>query len=219
MIPFARMMKYGQVITDDIVLDINFSRQSVGDNSVTDFSASPHIFQKLNAGAGSVVYDSTLDSNVMFFNGAVFSTPMVLDLQLSTKKFEIDVMYKSTSSAIQVIYGTGYYPDVTNRVSGMCHQIGQYVGNDQYFLDNGSTFQRNLLDQSDTSVWQRLVYTRLNGTTNIKRYRNSVLINSSSNYPEQTFANGTSFGIGGYYPTPGVSNFLGYMQYLRVKIL
>lgn len=219
MLPFPRLVEYGNVIVyDDYVVNLDFSRQLVGDTNVIDYSSKSRIFTKLNNLQADIVYDSTLDSNVMFFNGAVFSTPITQDFALSNQYFEIDVMYKSTKGAIQVLYGTGYYPDVTNRIPGISHQIGQYSGQDQYFLDNDNTYQRNLISGSDMYQWQRLVYTRNSAGVNIKIYRNGGLASqiTYSNYP---FSNGTSFGVGGYYKTPTQWNFYGYMKYLKIKLL
>lgn len=218
MLPFARMVQYGNnAQTGQYVLNLDFTRQTVGDTNIIDYSTNSHTFTKLNTGQANIVLDSTLGTNVMYFNGAVFSTPMVDDLKLQSKYFEIDVVYKSFSNAIQVLYGTGYYPDVTNRIAGLCHQIKQYDGNDQYFLDDGTTYNRNLISASTESQWQRLIYSRTSGGVNIKRYRNGTLVNQIS-FADYPYGNGTYFGVGGYYQTPANYLFYGYMQYLKVKV-
>lgn len=219
MLPFSRLVEYGNIIVyDDYVLNLDFTRQLPGDTSVIDYSSHGRIFTKLNTLQANIVQDSTLKKNVMYFNGGVFSTPINNDLDLSTKHFEIDVMYKSNISPIQILYGTGYYPDEPNRIGGLSHQIGQYSGQDQYFLDDGVNYQRNLISGSDMYQWQRLVYTRNSSGVNIKVYRNGGLV-SQITYADYPFSNGTSFGVGGYYKTPTQWNFYGYMQYLKIKLL
>lgn len=218
MLPFTRLVQYGNIIIyDDYLLNLDFTRQLLGDTNVIDYSSKSRIFTKLNTSTANIVHDNTLQCNVMYFDGGVFSTSITPDLQLSTKYFEIDVMYKSTSSSTQVLYGTGYYPDIPNRIPGLSHQIGQFTGQDQFFLDDGVNYQRNLLVGSDTQ-WQRLVYTRNAAGVDIKRYKNGSLVNeiTYSNFP---FSDGTSFGLGGYYKTPSQWSFHGYMKYLKIKLL
>jgi hypothetical protein len=196
---------------------------TVGDNTVIDFSNNAFPFTNLNSGTCSVLYDTSLNSNVMNFTGAVFSTPMVPALNFSTKDFEIECVYKTTesTSTIQVIYGTGYFPDYPNRIAGIAHQIGQYSGQDQYFVDDGVNYTRHLIAGANYGIWQKLVYrkTSANGVS-INRY-NAITgaLLSTITYSNILFGAGQQFGIGGYYKTLTTNRYNGYIQHVRIKLL
>lgn len=222
MLPFARLLQYGnkRVVSNEYEINLDFSRQALGDTNIIDYSYKNRLFTKLNSLEGKIVLDNMLNENVMYFNGAVFSTPLDADIMLSGKNYEFDVMYKRNSArnSIQVLYGTGYYPDETNNIPGFAHQILQYMGDDQYFLQNDSTYIRHFVGGQLVSDWQRVVYRKVDSNVTITRYVDGVIANQST-YTAFECSNGQTFGVGGYFKTPTTTNFYGYMKYLKLKII
>lgn len=223
MIPFARMINFGNVVRNTNIIDLDFRNAMLGTSDVLDVSDHHYPFTKINStGTNVIQFDSTLNTNVMYFNGALYSTPMVSDLYLSSKDFEIEFVYKSLAGGVSVLFGTGYYPDTANRISGICYQMHQNSDAPQTFVTGTieTSYWRNQMSGVGDNTWYRVVITRTGTTVSVSCYNMAgALIASRSDGSGQTFGNGTSFGIGGYYKTLTSNLFYGYVQYLKIKEL
>lgn len=88
MIPFSRMIEYGNVVSNTNIIDLDFRNATLGTSDVLDVSDHHYPFTKINGtGTNVIQFDSTLNTNVMYFNGALYSTPMVSDLFFEFKEF------------------------------------------------------------------------------------------------------------------------------------
>lgn len=221
MIPFARMLEYGNDLVNNNIIDLNFKTATLGSSAVIDSSRHNYPFTKINSTGSNVVqFDSTLNTNVMYFNGALYSTPMVSDLFLSSRDFEIEFVYKSLVGAISVLFGTGYYPDTENRISGICYQMHQVADSPQTFVTGtiDTDYWRNQMSGVTDNVWYKVRITRSGTTVSVQCFNMAgSLVAFRSDGSDQLFGNGTSFGIGGYYKTLTSNLFYGYVQYLRIK--
>lgn len=218
MIPFSRLLMYGNVV-QDYLLNIDFSTATVGSTDVVDSSENGFIFSKLNTGSAVVTYDDNIKENVMSFGGAIFSTPMNAVLDFSSFDVEIDFMYRCTAgfSTIQVIWGTGYYPDAANVMPGICHQIHQYSGQSQTFVTKSTAeYWRNAMVGETDDTWHRIVIRKVGTTISAIRYNMAGTAVSDFTGTGQSFGVTQALGIGGYYK--GLSSaFYGNIRHLRIK--
>lgn len=221
MIPFPRLIKYGAVPVNNNIIDLDFRNATLGSTNVIDVSKHHYPFTKINsAGSNVIQFDSTLNTNVMYFNGALYSTPMISDLYLSSKNFEIEFVYKSLAGGVSVLFGTGYYPDTANRISGICYQMHQNADAPQTFVTGtiDTAFWRNQMSGVGDNTWYKIIINRTGTTVSVSCYNMAgALVASRSDGTGQSFGNGTSFGIGGYYKTLTSNLFYGYVQYLKIR--
>ena len=225
MIPFPIISRYNNVVEAGVVLDIDFSTQPLGSTDIIDRSNNS-TFTLKNGTAGSVVYDSTIESMVMQFDasqGTVYSTPLsagsVLDLR--NKNFTIDFVFKQTGTVVQSVFGTGDYPSA--RMAGYSFTLNQYPDTYmQYFIDSGigTGFNRVLTPGTNTNEWETLTLTYISTDTadlprGITTYR--ALTDTTTQFPYYGFGLGQAFYIGGSYLSLGQYNFNGYIKSIKIK--
>ena len=212
MIPFARMVQYGHVGPDpNILLDIDFSEQELGTRNIVD--KSEHSVFSLVRGVGGIVqYDADIGTNVMVIStDSRYQTAMNTYLDLVGKNYEIHIVFKSTSSTSQYVYGTGDWNG--SRIPGINFNLNQNSANYmQWFIDTGSVFNRISTGGTRVVLWEDLTL-RVTSTA-------MVVINNrlgtTVSYPRYGYGTGTIFSLFGSY-TGGTPNpFIGSVQKLKI---
>lgn len=194
MIPFARMIKYGHIDQRNTVLDIDFSRQNVGDTNIIDFTGN-NIFQQDGVtGLGTVEYNSTIGSNVMRFNSSRYSTAMKSVLQLRDVEFRIVMVINNNNASTGEIICTGDYNGA--RIPGFNFnntRNGSTGTNYALFMDDGGNFVNHQFGVALNVGWDV-----------VEIHRDKLGFHCTVNGVTTSFAqyfpgNGTKFAIGGSY--------------------
>lgn len=218
MLPFAKMIKYGNILPPSTtILDIDFSTQNVGDTFIRDNAGTQF---SLIGTAGMVQYDSTLGKNVFKFSGAgYYKSPQIYSgtrLDLTNKSFEVVLQFKATTtSQIQDIWETGNYS--YRRIYGICNSINQYPSTYfQWFMDNGR-YNRVLMNGVNPLAWDTVTITYIkNSDITVK----SQYYNSTQTFPAYGFGMGTNLSIGGSYVNAEVGGapfyFTGSLAKLKI---
>lgn len=212
MIPFARVLKYGNVLDTTTLLDIDFSKQSVGSTNVQDWTN--HSVFSVVAGAGGVVqYDSVLDSNVMVLGGNTrYNTAMNNYLNLVGINFEINFVFKSTSTIPQCPWCTGDYNG--GRIPGINFSVNAVSANYlQWFIDSGGDFNRIIVGGPNPQVWEDVTFR----CTSTEMIVINNRLGTTQNFPRYSYGAGTNFSLFGSYSGGTPNYFTGSVQKLHIK--
>lgn len=162
MIPFARLLRYGNEITHEGILDIDFSTTSVGSTAIYDSSGTA--FELKRGTVGVVEYDAEINSNV--YNcanniGYVRSVSPLLSTKLDLSQysaFEIEYRIKSVGTGLQVFFETGGFN--SRRIYGIGNSFNQYnTAFNQLFIDWGTSYGRCLPPWTNTFEWDTYTFT------------------------------------------------------------
>lgn len=218
MLPFPRLVKYGNILPPNTtLLDIDFSTQSVGDTFIRDNAGTQ--FPLASGIAGIVKYDSELGHNVFQFNGGYYKSPSITSgskLDLTNRSFEIVLQFKpTTSSQVQGIWETGNWNQ--RRVYGITCSINQYPSTYfQYFMDNG-TYNRVLMNGTNQLAWETITYTYIK---NVGITVKSQYYNNTQTFPAYGYGMGLNLSIGGSYVSAEVGGapyyFTGLLSKLKI---
>lgn len=225
MIPFARVLRYGnEVIPIDknILLDIDFSRQSLNDRTVKDWSSFERVFN-LSSGysAGTVVYDSVLGSNVLSVAGG---TQYICsnNLSLNTIDFDLEITFKNTFvGSARTCTGTGMWGNQTRNpgCSWVVNTAGTGDNGCYMWFDRGATTGTQFLRAAMPTpayvagTWEtvKISVNRISGVT---VYRQST--NTSLHYAYYAFGAGVGYYVGG---VPGHSPAIAFQGSIsKIKI-
>lgn len=212
MIPFARMIQYGNVVDHDTLLDIDFSRQDVGNTNVIDYSGRNN-FTRVRGTSAVVAFDAVLNSNVMTVSAnTMYTAPINAFLNLVNINFEINVVFKTTSTAVQCPWCTGDWNGT--RIPGINFSLNANAANYmQWFIDNGSSFNNIITGGTNTQVWEDVTFR----CTSTEMIVINNRLGTTQNFPRYTYGAGTSLALFGSY-TGGTANpFIGSMQKLHIK--
>lgn len=226
MFPLSRLLKYGKIIDDSMILDVDFSTATIGSTEVID-NARGSGFSLIRGPVGVVEYDEELDSNVYNCSDSTgyarTGFPVqgtVLDFSQYTA-FEIQYKMKCSPSGIQTFFETGNYN--SRRVFGFVNSFNQYAATyNQLFVDWGDNFARILPTWTNPNAWDVITMTFTKGV--------SITVHSELNNATQTFpwytirsGEGQYFSLFGSYvdgdnganPYP----FKGKVQYVKIRKL
>lgn len=196
------------------VLDIDPSKQALGDTALVDVYGHP--FTKVGTG-NATVQDVADHGRVMSFPGSTyFETPMTADISMAVGKFEVRSEFYLNNTATMAVWATGDYVTTGNIVGGVL-QVPNLSGGSQYFVtDNIGNFVRAFFipaapGWNDFSmVWD--------STAKVMKIvnNNNPLATQQYTIP-YGFGNGTKFSVGGSYPR-GVGSYTmqGYLKRLRI---
>lgn len=218
MIPFSRMLEYGNVVNRDYIVDIDFSRQNVGDTFIHDSTG--RIYNTLYGSGAQVINDSSM-GNVMYFPGTnSFYTPINSTLELNSIDFDLECVFKPLDArAYEVICETGNYSQDGTIIPGFSLTLNQFPSQyiQTFMCDSVQDYSRVLLDGVYTSDWEFIKMSVRSNSITISNSRTNV----SNSYPRFNFGNGTHFSVGGSYVTAAYPYyFYGYIKSLRItKIL
>lgn len=182
MIPFSRMIKYGNVIpTSTDILDLDFSTMQVG--STVLYDGSGQTFQQLGGFVGVVRYDSDLGANVYDCAGNLGYARTPYPIQ-GTKfdlsqydAFEIKYSLKFSSSDMMNFFETGTFG--SRRIGGIANAFNQFPATyNQLFIDTGvnDNFYRILSVGVNPNAWDEITMTFRKGieiTVHSKFYNNT----------------------------------------------
>lgn len=199
------------------IIDIDFSRQNLGDNFIIDHYGNK-TFSVARGTPGQVVLDTSLNKKVMQFTGAVFSCS---NLNLKQDKgFIIEVQFKASVSTSAGIFATGMYPDEVGRVPGISFAINQYPENYiQLFLDpGGANWKRLFFNGPNTSQWENL---RITYTPGVSWVLEKLTTGEKVTYPAYGFGPGTglNFALGGYLSPSDPYYFKGSIARLKINLI
>lgn len=221
MIPFARISKYGNIITFDYILDIDFSTEAIGTTMITDNCGTSFALNRETVGV--VEYNAEVDANVYNCVNSVGYVRSVLPIQGTLldftryNRFEIEYKMKCNTNALQVFFETGGYN--TRRIYGVGNSFNQYAGSyNQLFIDWGQ-YARCLAPWNNELKWDTIklefkkgvsitMSSELYGTTVFPWYE---IVSNSSQY----------FSLFGSY-IDGDNNanpypFTGMIQYIKIR--
>lgn len=216
MLPFPRLINLGTVLEPNVLMDIDFSTRAIGANTIVDKKG--HQFSTLSGSGAEIVYDSTINSNVMYFKGTeIFSTPMIDDLKLSNIEFDIHCVFKSLSTTgIQTIFETGYYPPSGSVRGGISLNLNQYTAQyiQLFVCVSNTNYNRVLLSGTNTSDYEDITIQVRSTGISIFNARTSQL----NTYSRFSFGDGIAFSIGGsYVGLPGTPYYFnGYLKSLKI---
>lgn len=216
MLPFVRLLEYGNVVSDSTLIDIDFTRQQLGDTFVTD--ARGHVFSKVGTGTG-VVQNDPSHGLVMTFDGLVyFSTPMMNNISLSQKHFEMRMVFKCTYSGQNIPFSTGDYYTVPTLQGGFDIILFHSFGTQLFATDDAGLFTRCPFDYT-LNAWADMTFTWLPTTNTMTITNNDTHVSTDFVIPAG-FGNGTQMALGASYTRPvGVNTFIGSIKSLVIKEL
>lgn len=208
MIPFARIVKYGNEYRENIVLDIDFSKQNVGDTNIVDWSQNSVFSLAAGTTIGTVEFNADIGTNVMKFNNSRYITAMNEHLSLVGTAFEIRLVLNNNSAPVGEIFCTGDYNG--SRIPGM--NLSNNPANTAYqmFMDNGNTFSPLLFGPMYNTGWDQVSF-------KIKDSIITTVVNGNEQtFPSRPYGNGTFFSVASSY-TGGTPVFWnGYLQKLTI---
>lgn len=217
MLPFPRLVKYANILpANTVLLDIDFSTQTVGDNFIRDNAGSQF---SLVGTAGVVQYDSQLGHNVFQFSGSGYyvSQPIISasKLDLTNRNLEIVVQFKpNRTSQIEGLWETGNYS--SRRIPGITCSLNQYPSTYfQYFLDNGATYNRVLMNGTNAMEWETITFTYIK---NVGITVKSSYYNNTQTFPAYPYGIGSKLSIGGSYVNAEVGGTPYYFNGLLSKL-
>lgn len=229
MIPFTRVLKYGNTATEKYILNVDYSTAPIGSTGVPDKNGTEFILRSqvgtISPHGGVVAYDSSIGSNVLdctsstgFFrtSSPVYGT----DLDFSRyNAFEIKYRFQLPGSALQVLFETGTYN--TRRIYGFTNTFNQYASNyNQVFVDWGANYARLLPAWTRPNDWDTIT---IQFRKNISITIHSELNNKTETFPWYDIVSqaGQYCSLFGSY-VDGDNNgspflFTGKIQYIRIK--
>lgn len=134
----------GRKYNSEALLEIDLTRQAVGDTTLVDWSGKNPL--TLAAGSGIVKDLPSIGRAMEFAGGSLFQTDHPVDL--STDPMQIEVIFQTYSpTTTQVVWCSGDYAQ--RIVGGLSHYALVGVGGHQLFAtDNGGTYTRCSLGNS-----------------------------------------------------------------------
>lgn len=215
MLPFPRLSQYNNVVDHKILLDIDFSRQNIGDSNVYDFSQNS-VFSLISGTAGTVQYDSTIGSNVMSLSGTGrYISPINKATDLTNRSFIIESTFKCNTTSPMVLWETGDWNG--SRIPGMLHSMNSFPSTyNQYFMDDGSQYNRVLLNGTNTLEWETITFIYNKGV-GISTYRK--LTDTTQTFPAYPYAKGINLSIFGSYTGGNEYFFNGLVKSIKITEL
>ena len=160
MIPFSRMLEYGNEVLYRTILDIDFSTASIGSTLIQDSSSNHTQFLLRRGAVGVVEYNNEIQSNVYNCSnseGFMRTVNPIMGTALDFTKynaFRIQYRMKCNSTALQVFFETGGYS--SRRIYGVGNSFNQYAGSyNQLFIDWGQ-YARCLPNWSNELKWDTI---------------------------------------------------------------
>lgn len=216
MIPFARMLEYGNEIKENIVLDIDFSTYDLGTRDTINDNAGNN-FVKSGSGETRIVYENSI-GRVMYFGGsASFICPMNENLSLSSKSFEMRVVFMSTVSNENIILSTGDYYNPGGIVGGMALALFNPYAGSQLFCTTSTGDYTMCSFSYLVNTWRDISFFWDNSTRSMRIYDNVSLTNIGNYTVPGGFGDGTNFCIGASYVRgTDIASFQGYLKKIKI---
>lgn len=204
------MLLNSAVVNKDI-LEIDFSKQSLGDKMIVDFSGN-HVFTFASGTQGTVVSDATM-GKVMQINGGLYTTPTDQLVDLTKFDWDAEFVFKAANnSTLMTLWQTGDWNG--SRIYGLSLAVNYNGNSQQLWVDNGS-FSRLTCGRLDNTQW----------TTVVVKNRNSeqspmTISSNPGNYtgsiPSTAFGKGSKMAIGGSYTGGTLGGFNGFIKSIKI---
>lgn len=216
MLPFPIINKT-TIASGKVVLDIDFSRQSIGDTNILD--ANGHVFTKFGSGLAQVQNDTFgSKGNVMVFSGSsYYATPMVNDLRLHDKIFELRAVFRSQASSEQMIFCSGDYYSAGAIVGGFLLTLFNNTGTQLFCTDSTGNFTRCFFGYT-VSTWRDISFLWTPGTNIMRIYDNDTNTLLQTYTVPAGFGDGTQFSIAGSYIRGNVANLNGAIKSIKITV-
>lgn len=216
MLPFPIINKT-PIVSGKTVLDIDFNRQNIGDTSIHD--ANGHVFTKFGSGSAQVQNDTySAKGNVMIFSGSTyFSTPMVDDLKLSNKIFEIRAVFRAQLSSEQMVFCSGDYYSSGSIVGGILLSLFNNTGSQLFCTDSTGTFTRCYFGYG-ANTWRDISFLWNPATKAMTIYDNDAHVIVYTYTVSAGFGDGTQFSIAGSYIRGNVANLTGAIKSIKIIV-
>lgn len=205
-------MLLNSAVVNKNILEIDFSKQSLGDKMIVDFSGN-HIFTFTSGTQGTVVTDASM-GNVMQINGGLYTTPVDQLVDLTKFDWDAEFVFKAANnSSLMTLWATGDWNG--SRIYGV-NFSANYNGNGQHFwIDNG-TFNRLTCGRLDNTQWTTVVVKNRN-----KSQGGMTISSNPGNYNGSVgqvgFGKGSRMSIGGSYTGGSLNGFNGLIKSIKIK--
>ncbi|QCW18647.1 structural protein [Salmonella phage SE_PL] len=229
MIPFSKILTYGNIAPEKMILDVDYSTQEIGSTGVPDRAGNQFLQRSqigtINPVAGTVVYDDEIGSNVLDCtnSSAYFRTlnPVKgtkLDFSLYNA-FDIEYRMKCSPIGGQTLFETGNYN--SRRISGFVNAFNQYSSTyNQVFIDWGNNYARVLPTWANPNAWDTI---KMEFRKGISITVHSELFNETQTFPWYQILSPVNqyFSLFGSY-VDGDNNanpvlFKGRIQYIKMR--
>lgn len=196
-----------------VLLDVDFSKRPLNETSIVDTNG--HVFTKQGAGVARVIADVEKGNVMDFQNSCYFTTPMVNDLKLSNINFTLRIVYKSTTTAENIIFSTGDYYTVGALVGGFMITLNNNTGSQLFATDSVGNFTRCQYTHVH-NTWEDISFT-WNPITKVMTVKNNI---TNSSFPYSIpygFGDGNLLAIGASYVRGvGVNNYIGQVSRILI---
>lgn len=219
MIPFARMVQYNNIYVKPNLLEIDFSRQNVGDQFLVDWTGQSTFTRATGNNTGVVEFNATLGTNVMRFNSGRFDAAMNQYLNLTNRNIEISMVVNNNNATAGEIFCTGDFNG--SRVYGM-NLSNTLNGTNRYqlWLDNAGFVRVNFGAGLPNTGWDTIVIRIINNTAPGYTQGITTTVNGiSTNFGLSSYGVGNKFTIGASYTGGTPVYWNGLMQSLQIKEL
>lgn len=193
----------------NVLLDIDFSKQSLGDRTIIDHSGN-HVFSNSAGTAGTVVTDATV-GKVMQMTGGLYVTQLNQLVDLREKNFDLVLVAKlNSNTGTNVPWCTGDWNG--SRILGLNLSMN-YENNKQHmFIDGSLGYARVTCSRQDNTQWTTITFSARAGTLSIKSDPGGFT-GSITRIP---FGKGDRMAIGGSYTGGNINYMLGFLKSLKI---
>lgn len=215
-------MLAGKQVDKNVLIDIDFSRQDIGDTFMTDLAGNQWELVG-NDPDCKVVSDSVKGKAFRFKGTTYFRSPLVSRLLLANVSFSLELGIHSDASASGVILGTGNYPSSGGILGGFNLSTGQYPATYiQMFMTNSSGVYQRCLPANTTwaNTWDDIIFTRRRNASVFGQVTRNGVITGTNSVGDNPFGNGKDyFCIGANAHILGTSGFKGLISRVKLKLL
>lgn len=204
-------MLLNSAVVNKNILEIDFSKQSLGDKMIVDFSGN-QVFTFASGTQGTVVSDATM-GKVMQINGGLYTTATDQLVDLTKFDWDAEFIFKTANnSTLMTLWATGDFNG--GRIYGVNLSVN-YNGDSQHFwIDNGG-YYRLICGRSDNTQWTTVVVKNRNNSQG-----RMTISSNPGNYNGSiwnvTFGKGQKMAIGGSYTGGTLNGFNGLIKSIKI---
>lgn len=196
-------------------IDIDTANLPLGSSALVDNAGNQWALVK-GSTSPRIVSDATMGNVMEFSYNGYFGAPIPASLDLAGRSWTLEAVFRAaTVSNVMTVFSTGDY-NANGRVLGILLYLNQFASQYiQAFVDNG-TYVRLYPIISNNSSWERVVITRVKGSSlKMDVYRNNVLAATVTIPDNAPGPGGPYMNIGGSV-IGGTNQLGGWFKSLRV---
>lgn len=204
-------MLLNSAVVNKNILEIDFSKQSLGDKMIVDFSGN-QVFTFASGTQGTVVSDATM-GKVMQINGGLYTTPTDQLVDLTKFDWDAEFVFKAANnSTLMTLWQTGDWNG--SRIYGLSFAVN-YNGNSQHlWVDNGN-YSRLTCGRLDNTQWTTVVVKNRNSKQSPMTISSTPGTYTGS-IPATAFGKGSKMAIGGSYTGGALGGFNGLIKSIKI---